>query len=86
MEKYISEGNDPVRTRVVIEQYGERYMAESVYSDTDTVRELLRCLDACAVASSWSQTQVLEHMLDYIRERKDLLSEESREDFNGLDS
>lgn len=65
---FIAKGKDDVLTRVVLEQYGTRYVSESIYSDEDTIEELLRLVSGALIAHSWSVSQVAEAMHNFANE------------------
>lgn len=70
MESYFTKENECL-TRVTIEQYGTKYTCESVYSDENTVEQLLRLLAGVMVASSWSAEQVAEQMHEFANDLDD---------------
>lgn len=67
MDKFIAKGKDAL-TRVILEQYGTRYVSESIYSDEDTIEELLRLVSGALIAHSWSVSQVAEAMHNFANE------------------
>jgi len=74
MENYIASKDSKVLTRVTIEQYDNRYTVESIYSDDNTIEMLMRCINACAVASSWPAESVIDIMQKYIDEQREILN------------
>lgn len=58
----------PTLTKVSITQYDMTYTVESPYSDEDTLERLIRCVAACAFASSWSEEQVVDAFRAFVAE------------------